>query len=86
MWSSISIIEQLKIVDSLTNRTARCVSAMDAFHLVLPLLRYYGFSGKATTTGGEPGRVARAWVELMRGLARRRFVAKSDIFGEIAAA
>jgi pimeloyl-ACP methyl ester carboxylesterase len=63
-----SIVEQLKIVDPLTNPTAYGASASDAFHLVIPSMPGYGFSGKPTTTGWGPDRIARAWVELMRRL------------------
>ena len=55
-----SIIEQLKIVDPLTNPTAHGASASDAFHLVIPSMPGYGFSGKPTTTGWDPARIARA--------------------------
>jgi pimeloyl-ACP methyl ester carboxylesterase len=63
-----SIIEQLKIVDPLTNPTAYGASASDAFHLVIPSMPGYGFSGKPTTTGWDPARIARAWVVLMKRL------------------
>src|SRR3954463_14863170 len=63
-----SIIEQLKIIEPLTNPTAHGASAADAFHLVIPSLPGYGFSGKPTTTGWDPARVARAWVVLMKRL------------------
>ena len=63
-----SIIEQLKIVDPLTNPTAHGASAADAFHLVIPSMPGYGFSGKPTTTGWDPARIARAWAELMKRL------------------
>ena len=63
-----SIIEQLKIIEPLTNPTAHGASAADAFHLVLPSLPGHGFSGKPTTTGWDPIRVARAWVGLMQRL------------------
>ena len=60
-----SIIEQLKIIDPLANPTAHGGSASDAFHLVIPSMPGYGFSGKPATTGWGPDRIARAWVELM---------------------
>jgi hypothetical protein len=63
-----SIIEQLKIIEPLTNPTAHGASASDAFHLVIPSLPGYGFSGKPTTTGWDPTRTARAWVVLMKRL------------------
>src|SRR5262245_46273953 len=56
-----SIIEQLKIVEPLTNPTAHGASAADAFHLVIPSLPGYGFSGKPTAPGWNPPRIARAW-------------------------
>ncbi len=55
-----SIIEQLKIIDPLTNPTAHGASAADAFHLVIPSLPGYGFSAKPATTGWDPVRTARA--------------------------
>ena len=57
-----SIIEQLKIIEPLTSPTARGASAADAFHLVIPSLPGFGFSGKPTATGWGPERIARAWV------------------------
>ena len=60
-----SIVEQLKIIDPLTNPTAHGASGSDAFHLVIPSIPGFGFSGKSTTAGWHPGHVARAWVELM---------------------
>src|SRR3954465_6137217 len=70
-----SIIEQLKIIDPLTNPTAHGASAGDAFHLVIPSLPGYGFSGKPTTTGWDPVRIARAYAELMKRLGYDRYVA-----------
>src|ERR671918_149510 len=63
-----SVIEQLKIIDPLTNPTAQGASASDAFDIVIPSMPGYGFSGKPTTTGWDPVRIARAWAELMRRL------------------
>ena len=60
-----SVIEQLKIIDPLTNPTAHGASAADAFHLVIPSMPGYGFSGKPTTTGWGPDHIARAWAELI---------------------
>ena len=57
-----SIIEQLKIIDPLTNPTAHGASAADAFHVVIPSLTSQGFSAKPITTGWDPVRIARAWV------------------------
>src|SRR5438309_1940066 len=76
-----SIVEQLKIIDPLTNPTAHGASASDAFHLVIPSLPGYGFSGKPTTTGWDPARTARAWVVLMKRLGYTRFVAQGGDWG-----
>jgi pimeloyl-ACP methyl ester carboxylesterase len=76
-----SIIELLKIVDPLANPTAHGGSASDAFHLVIPSLPGYGFSGKPTTTGWDPPRIARAWVVLMKRLGYTRFVAQGGDWG-----
>ena len=76
-----SVIEQIKIIDPLTNPTAHGASASDAFHLVIPSLPGYGFSGKPTTTGWDPIRVARAWVVLMKRLGYTRFVAQGGDWG-----
>jgi pimeloyl-ACP methyl ester carboxylesterase len=76
-----SIIEQLKIIEPLTNPTAHGGSAQDAFHLVIPSLPGYGFSGKPTSTGWDPARTARAWVELMKRLGYTRFVAQGGDWG-----
>ncbi|HEX9470372.1 MAG TPA: epoxide hydrolase, partial [Bradyrhizobium sp.] len=77
-----SIIEQLKIVDPLTNPTAHGASASDAFHLVIPSIPGYGFSGKPTTTGWDPVRIARAWTGLMKRLGYTRFVAQGGDWGD----
>jgi pimeloyl-ACP methyl ester carboxylesterase len=76
-----SIIEQLKIVDPLTNPTAHGASASDAFHLVIPSLPGYGFSGKPTATGWDPIRIARAWAVLMKRLGYTRYVAQGGDWG-----
>ena len=76
-----SIIEQLKIVDPLTNPTAHGGSAADAFDVVIPSLPGYGFSGKPNTTGWDPVRVARAWTVLMRRLGYTRYVAQGGDWG-----
>ncbi|MFI6266518.1 epoxide hydrolase family protein [Micromonospora sp. NPDC051006] len=78
-----SIIEQLKIVDPLTNPTAHGASASDAFHLVIPSLPGYGFSGKPTQPGWGPERIASAWIELMKRLGYTRFVAQGGDWGAI---
>jgi pimeloyl-ACP methyl ester carboxylesterase len=76
-----SVIEQLKIIDPLVNPTAHGASASDAFHVVIPSLPGHGFSGKPTSTGWDPPRIARAWVELMRRLGYTRFVAQGGDWG-----
>ena len=76
-----SIIEQLKIIEPLTNPTAHGANAADAFHLVIPSLPGYGFSGKPTTTGWDPARTAHAWVVLMKRLGYTRFVAQGGDWG-----
>jgi pimeloyl-ACP methyl ester carboxylesterase len=76
-----SIIEQLKIVDPLTNPTAHGASAADAFHLVIPSMPGYGFSGKPTSTGWGPERMGRAWAELMERLGHTRYVAQGGDWG-----
>jgi pimeloyl-ACP methyl ester carboxylesterase len=76
-----SVIEQLKIIDPLTNPTAHGASAADAFHLVIPSLPGHGFSGKPTATGWDPIRIARAWIVLMKRLGYTRFVAQGGDWG-----
>ncbi|CAA9421959.1 MAG: Epoxide hydrolase [uncultured Phycisphaerae bacterium] len=76
-----SIIEQLKIIDPLVNPTAHGGSAEDAFHLVIPSMPGYGFSGKPTETGWGPERMARAWAELMGRLGYTRYVAQGGDWG-----
>jgi pimeloyl-ACP methyl ester carboxylesterase len=76
-----SIIEQLKIVDPLTNPTAHGASASDAFHLVIPSLPGYGFSGKPTAPGWTPVKIARAWATLMQRLGYTRYVAQGGDWG-----
>ena len=78
-----SIIEQLKIIDPLTNPTAHGASASDAFHLVIPSIPGYGFSARPTTTGWGPDRTARAWVVLMKRLGYQRFVAQGGDLGAV---
>jgi pimeloyl-ACP methyl ester carboxylesterase len=78
-----SVVEQLKIVDPLTNPTAHGASASDAFHLVIPNIPGYGFSGKPTTTGWDPAHIARAWVVLMKRLGYTRFVAQGGDWGAL---
>jgi len=76
-----SVIEQLKIIDPLTNPTAHGASESDAFHLVIPSMPGYGYSGKPSTTGWGPQRIASAWVELMKRLGYDRYVASGGDWG-----
>jgi pimeloyl-ACP methyl ester carboxylesterase len=76
-----SIIEQLKIIDALADPADHGGSAADAFDVVIPSLPGYGFSGKPTTTGWDPVRIARAWVILMKRLGYARFVAQGGDWG-----
>ncbi|HZJ52797.1 MAG TPA: epoxide hydrolase [Myxococcaceae bacterium] len=78
-----SIIEQLKIVDPLTNPTAHGASASDAFHLVIPSMPGYGFSGKPTTPGWGATRIAQAWIVLMKRLGYTRYVAQGGDWGAV---
>jgi pimeloyl-ACP methyl ester carboxylesterase len=76
-----SVIEQLKIIDPLTNPTAHGGSAADAFDVVIPSLPGHGFSGKPTTLGWDPIRIARAWIVLMKRLGYTKFVAQGGDWG-----
>jgi pimeloyl-ACP methyl ester carboxylesterase len=76
-----SVIEQLKIIDPLTNPTAHGGSAADAFDVVIPSLPGHGFSGKPTATGWDPQRIARAWVVLMKRLGYTRYAAQGGDWG-----
>jgi pimeloyl-ACP methyl ester carboxylesterase len=76
-----SVIEQLKIIDPLTNPTAHGASAADAFHLVIPSMPGYGFSGKPAETGWDTVRMASAYTELMKRLGYTRFVATGGDWG-----
>jgi pimeloyl-ACP methyl ester carboxylesterase len=76
-----SIIEQLKIIDPLTNPTAHGASVSDAFDVVIPSMPGYGFSGKPTSTGWGPERMGRAWAELMKRLGYTRYVAQGGDWG-----
>src|SRR5713101_4855330 len=78
-----SVVEQLKIVDPLINPTAHGASASDAFDLVIPSIPGYGFSGKPTTTGWGPERIARAWAELMKRLGYTKYVAQGGDWGAL---
>jgi pimeloyl-ACP methyl ester carboxylesterase len=77
-----SIVEELKIIDPLTNPTAHGGSAADAFDIVIPSLPGYGFSGKPAVTGWDPVRIARAWTTLMKRLGYSRFVASGGDWGD----
>jgi len=76
-----SIIEQMKIIDPLTNPTAHGGSAADAFHLVIPSLPGYGFSGKPTAPGWNPVSIAKAWATLMQRLGYTKYVAQGGDWG-----
>jgi pimeloyl-ACP methyl ester carboxylesterase len=76
-----SIIEQMKIIEPLTNPTAHGGSESDAFHLVIPSLPGYGFSGKPTAPGWNPVSIARAWATLMQRLGYTRYVAQGGDWG-----
>ena len=76
-----SVIEQLKIIEPLTNPTAYGARASDAFHLVIPSLPGHGFSAKPTATGWDPIRTARAWIVLMNRLGYTRYVAHGGDWG-----
>jgi pimeloyl-ACP methyl ester carboxylesterase len=78
-----SIIEQLKIVEPLTNPTAHGGSATEAFHLVIPSMPGYGFSGKPATPGWGPERIARAWATLMDRLGYQRYAAQGGDWGAL---
>jgi len=78
-----SVVEQLKIIDPLTNPTAHGASASDAFHLVIPSMPGYGFSGKPSATGWDPVRIGRAWVTLMKRLGYTKFVAQGGDWGAV---
>jgi pimeloyl-ACP methyl ester carboxylesterase len=76
-----SIIEQIKVIEPLTNPTAHGGSAADAFDVVIPSLPGYGFSGKPDATGWDPQRIARAWAVLMSRLGYTRYVAQGGDWG-----
>jgi pimeloyl-ACP methyl ester carboxylesterase len=78
-----SVIEQLKIVEPLTNPTAHGGSAAEAFHLVIPSMPGYGFSAKPTAPGWDPVRIARAWIVLMKRLGYTKFVAQGGDWGAL---
>src|SRR5687767_5919251 len=76
-----SVIELLETIGPLTDPTAHGGTPEDAFHLVLPSIPGYGFSGEPTELGWDPGRIARAWAELMRRLGYTRYVAQGGDVG-----
>jgi pimeloyl-ACP methyl ester carboxylesterase len=78
-----SVIEQLKIIEPLTDPTAYGGTAADAFHLVIPSMPGYGFSGKPTTTGWGPDHIAHAWTELMKRLGYTQFAAQGGDWGAL---
>ena len=78
-----SIIEQMKIIDPLTNPAAHGGNASDAFHLVIPSIPGYGYSGKPATTGWDGPHIARAWVVLMKRLGYTKFVAQGGDWGAV---
>src|SRR5690348_11872031 len=78
-----SVVEQLKIIGPLTDPTAHGGSASDAFDIVIPSMPGYGFSGKPTTPGWGPERIARAWVVLMKRLGYTKFVAQGGDWGAV---
>jgi pimeloyl-ACP methyl ester carboxylesterase len=76
-----SVIEQMKIIGPLTNPVAYGGKAEDAFDVIIPSLPGYGFSGKPTTTGWEPVHIAKAWIELMKRLGYKKYVAQGGDWG-----
>jgi pimeloyl-ACP methyl ester carboxylesterase len=76
-----SVVEQLKVIEPLTNPTAHGGSAADAFHVVIPSLPGHGFSGKPTAPGWHPARIATAWATLMQRLGYTRYVAQGGDWG-----
>ena len=78
-----SIVEQLKLIDPLTNPTAHGGTAADAFHVVIPSMPGYGFSGKPTETGWGAERIARAWDVLMKRLGYTSYVAQGGDWGSV---
>jgi len=78
-----SIIEQLKLIEPLTNPTAHGGTAADAFHVVIPSMPGYGFSGKPTETGWGAERIARAWIVLMKRLGYTSYVTQGGDWGAV---
>jgi pimeloyl-ACP methyl ester carboxylesterase len=78
-----SVIEQMKLIDPLTNPTAHGGKESDAFDVVIPSMPGYGYSGKPTTPGWGPDRIARAWTTLMKRLGYSKFVAQGGDWGAV---
>jgi pimeloyl-ACP methyl ester carboxylesterase len=78
-----SIVEQMKLIEPLTNPTAHGATAADAFHVVIPSMAGYGFSGKPTAPGWDTARMARAWTVLMKRLGYSKFVAQGGDWGSL---
>jgi pimeloyl-ACP methyl ester carboxylesterase len=78
-----SVIEQLKLIEPLTNPTAHGGTAADAFDVVIPSIPGYGFSGRPASTGWGPQRIGRAWNELMKRLGYTKYVAQGGDWGAI---
>jgi pimeloyl-ACP methyl ester carboxylesterase len=78
-----SFIELMKVIDPLTNPTAHGANASDAFHVVIPSMPGYGFSGKPTTTGWDVPHIARAWIVLMKRLGYTQYVAQGGDWGSV---
>jgi pimeloyl-ACP methyl ester carboxylesterase len=78
-----SIVEQLKLIEPLTNPTAHGGTEADAFHVIIPSMPGYGFSGKPTSTGWCPERIARAWDTLMKRLGYTRYAAQGGDWGAV---
>jgi pimeloyl-ACP methyl ester carboxylesterase len=78
-----SVIEQLKLIEPLTNPTAHGGTAADAFHVVIPSMPGYGYSGRPATTGWDPAHIARAWDVLMTRLGYSSYVAQGGDWGAI---
>lgn len=78
-----SVVEQLKLIEPLTNPTAYGGKAEDAFDVVIPSIPGYGFSGRPDATGWGPGQIARAWVTLMKRLGYYKFVAQGGDWGAL---
>jgi pimeloyl-ACP methyl ester carboxylesterase len=78
-----SVIEQLKLIDPLTNPTAHGGTAAEAFDVVIPSMPGYGFSGRPSGTGWGPDRIARAWTVLMKRLGYTKFVAQGGDWGAV---